>query len=59
MGALRTASFIVLGRIFDQSSKHNIDRLLGMAQKHSEIFSKDSLGKRKRQGQPIEPEWLR
>ncbi len=25
MGALQTSLFIVLGRIFDQSSKHNID----------------------------------
>ncbi len=28
LGALQTGSFIVLGRIFDQSSRHNVDRLL-------------------------------
>jgi len=58
MGALQTASFIVLGRIFDQKSKHNIDKLIGIAQEHSEIFSRNSLGKRKQQGQSIEPERL-
>lgn len=58
IGALQTAFFIVLGRIFDQQSPHNLDKLLSKAQKHPEIFTKASLGKRKRQGNPIEPEWL-
>ncbi len=58
MGALQTASFIVLGRIFDQGSKHNIDKLLSIAQRHPDIFSKNSLRKRKQRGRPIEPEWL-
>ena len=58
IGALQTAFVIVLGRIFDQNSKHNIDKLLSIAQNHAEIFSKASLGERKRQGKPIEPEWL-
>lgn len=49
IGALQTAFFIVLGRIFDQRSKHNIDKLLGIAQKHAEIFSKASLEDRRRQ----------
>lgn len=58
IGALQTAFFIVLGRIFDQKSAHNIDKLLNIAQKNPEIFSKASLGKRKRQGNSFEPEWL-
>ncbi len=32
--ALQTVFFIVLVRIFDQKSNHNIDRLIGIAQKH-------------------------
>lgn len=56
--ALRTASFIVLGRIFDQRSKHNIDKLLGKAQQHKEIFSKISLRNRKQQNNAIEPDWI-
>ncbi len=41
--ALHTAFFIVLGRIFDNSSRHNIDQLLCIAQEQIEIFSKDAL----------------
>ena len=29
LGALQTSAFIALGRIFDQDSPHNIDRVLG------------------------------
>ena len=56
--ALRTASFIVLGRIFDQGTKHNIDKLLGKAQQHKEIFSKASLRNRKQLDNAIEPDWI-
>ena len=58
IGALQTSFFIVLGRIFDQNSKHNIDRLLHVAQNNSEIFSKASLAERKRQGSANADEWL-
>ena len=58
IGALQTSSFIVLGRIFDQKSKHNIDRLLRIAQNHPEIFSKASLAERKKQGSPNADKWL-
>ena len=40
IGALQTAFFMVLGRIFDQKSKHNIDTLLRIAHNHISIFSK-------------------
>lgn len=58
MGALQTAFFIVLGRIFDQQSKHNVDQLLKIAQDHLTIFSKPALARRKRRDSPNADEWL-
>lgn len=52
LGALQTASIIALGRVFDQSSEHNIDRVLGIAQKNLGIFSKSALGLRKQGNGP-------
>ncbi len=58
LAALQTATFIVLGRIFDQKSAHNLGRVLRIAQDNPEIFSKVSLGRR-RQGKNSEPpSWL-
>lgn len=47
--ALQTSVFIVLGRIFSQDSEHNLDALLGIAEKDREIFSRESLARRKSQ----------
>jgi hypothetical protein len=58
MGALQTAFFIVLGRIFDQRSTHNIDRLLKLAQDNIGIFSKEALANRKRRDSSNADEWL-
>lgn len=58
MGALQTAFFIVLGRIFDQNSEHNIDRLLKLAETNIAIFSKISLAERKRRESQNADEWL-
>src|ERR1700691_4004102 len=44
---LQTSLSIVLGRIFSQDSEHNIDGLLGIAEADQEIFSRESLAKRK------------
>lgn len=41
-GALQTAFFIVLGRIFEQKSQHNIHRLLTLAQDNMTNFSKEA-----------------
>lgn len=46
--ALLLASFVALGRIFDQSSRHNIDRLLKCATDCATIFSRTALFERKR-----------
>src|SRR5882762_10066122 len=46
--ALQANALIVLGRIFDRDSRtHGIKRLLNLATKHPEIFSKEALEKRK------------
>lgn len=58
MGALQTAFFIVLGRIFDQTSKHNLDRLLKIAETNTDIFSKAALAARKRRDSSNADEWI-
>ncbi len=58
LGALQTAAFMALGRVFDQNSTHNLDQLLRIAQDNLSIFSKASLGARKQGSSPTSPEWL-
>lgn len=58
LGALQMSAFIVLGRIFDQQSIHNLDRLLRIAQDNPDIFSKEALGRRKQGTSRGRPEWL-
>jgi hypothetical protein len=57
-GALQTAAFIALGRIFDQNSTHNVDKLLSIAQRNPHIFSKGALSKRKQNDKATPPDWL-
>ena len=45
LGALQTSSFIVLGRIFDQSSGHNVDRLLKIGQTNLGILQQGGVGR--------------
>lgn len=40
-------TFITLGRIFDQGSPHNLDRLFQLARDNREMFSKGALGRRR------------
>ncbi len=56
--ALQTSGFIALGRIFDQNSKHNIDRLLQSCQKNIVIFCKEELRKRKMASSRNASEWI-
>ncbi len=58
LGALQTASFIALGRVFDQRSPHNVDALLRIAQAQPGIFSRNSLALRKQGTDPNPPGWL-
>lgn len=58
LGALQTASFVVLGRIFDQKSPHNIGQLLNLAESNPSIFSKPALGRRKSASATNSQSWL-
>jgi len=58
LGALQTAAFIALGRVFDQQSRHNVDAVLRLAQDNPQIFSKESLAQRKYDGKGERPDWL-
>lgn len=58
LGALQTAAFIALGRVFDQQSRHNVDRVLRIAQDNPQIFSKEALARRKYDGKGERPDWL-
>ncbi len=59
LGALQTATFITLGRIFDQDQKtHNIDRVIRIGQNNLAIFSRDALAARKRRDSTKANEWL-
>lgn len=59
LGALQTAAFIALGRVFDQEQNtHNIDRLIRIGQMNPQIFTLDALADRKRRGSSNANEWL-
>src|SRR5947209_5308569 len=58
LAALQTSTFIALGRIFDQKSPHNLDRVLRIAQDNPQIFSKAALARRKQGGNTKRPHWL-
>jgi len=57
-GALQTAAVIAVGRVFDQGSPHNLDKVLRLAQDNRAMFSKSALGQRKQGGSPERPRWL-
>ncbi len=58
LSALQTSTFIALGRVFDQQSNHNVDRLLKISQSNMPVFSKTALAGRKRRGSANADEWL-
>jgi AbiU2 len=58
LSGLQTGAFVVLGRIFDQDSAHNLSRLLQLAQNNPQIFFKASLAVRKQGADKTPPEWL-
>jgi hypothetical protein len=58
LSGLQASTFIVLGRILDQNSAHNVDRVLKIAQNHPGIFSRLALGKRKQGNLATPPNWL-
>lgn len=58
LAGLQSSFFITLGRIFDQNSPHNVDRILKVAQTNSVIFSKEALKARKLEGSANADEWI-
>lgn len=58
LAALQQSAIITLGRIFDQDSEHNVDRLIGLAQDCPAIFSREKLGQRKQGNASQPPDWL-
>jgi hypothetical protein len=58
LGALQTAAFVAVGRIFDQDSAHNVGRLLRLAQDNPQLFSQAALAKRKQGAAKSPPSWL-
>jgi hypothetical protein len=45
--ALLLGAFVILGRVFDQNSKHNVDRLIRVASEDLTVFSLEALRARK------------
>jgi len=58
LGGLQTGSFVVLGRIFDQNSAHNVEKLLKLALDNRQIFTKSALARRRQGASGAPPEWL-
>ena len=56
--AFQTAAYISLGRIFDRESRYNIEQLLNTAESRSDLFSREALAVRKREGRTSDPSWL-
>ena len=57
-GAMQVAAFIAMGRVFDQGSPHNVDRLLKLAQGQPSLFSREALRRRKQDRDATPPSWL-
>jgi hypothetical protein len=57
-GALQTSAFIALGRVFDQTSAHNVDRVLRIAQDNPQVFSKAALARRLERIEPRGSQWV-
>jgi hypothetical protein len=56
--ALQSSAYISLGRIFDRKSKYNIFALLDAMEKNLDLFQREGLASRKRNGSEIDPPWL-
>ena len=57
-GAMQVATFMAMGRSFDQQSPHNVDRLMKLAQDDLAMFSHQALRRRKQGDALAPPSWL-
>lgn len=55
---MQVAAYVTIGRVFDTTSKYNINALLDSFEANLHEFSRDALSDRKREGLSKEPEWL-
>lgn len=56
--ACQTAAYVCLGRVFDTKSRFNVNELLNSFEANLQIFSREALAARKRDGESTEPVWL-
>lgn len=56
--ALQSSAYISLGRIFDVTSKFNVNSMLNSFENNLQLFQRQALAKRKRGGGTEDPEWL-
>jgi hypothetical protein len=57
LGALQTAAFIALGRVFDRTTQNNLCSLLDFAENNRQLFSKGALRSRRQADDP-RGDWL-
>ena len=58
LASLQSSFFIIMGRVFDNNSKHNLFALLDYAENHPEMFSLAALEQRKRAASANAGEWI-
>jgi hypothetical protein len=57
-GALQSAAYIAIGRVFDLKSPYNLEALMVAMEKDLPLFGREALAERKRNGKSIDPPWL-
>jgi uncharacterized protein YbgA (DUF1722 family) len=58
MAATQTAAYVTLGRIFDTTSRYNLEALLNSFEANLHLFSRSSLEARKSEGSTSRPHFL-
>ena len=58
LGATQVAAYIALGRIFDTTSRYNVDALLNAFERNINLFARAALEARKLEGTLSRPKWL-
>lgn len=56
--ALQSSAYISLGRIFDATSKYNVTALIDAMERNLDLFQRQGLASRKRNGSTVDPPWL-
>ena len=57
--ASQEAAYIALGRVFDTKSKYNVNALLDAFEANLSLFQRPALATRKRDGNTVDPSWLK